>query len=283
MMNYGYDLNSSCHPELVSGSKYRFVQNLKKFAAFTLAEVLITLGIIGIVAALTIPTLISKYNKKLIEVGMEKTFRDLSNLIKISEVDNGPYETWDFSLSGSPENQKKFINKYFAPYIHLTECKGHNGKNNGKQPCFAGSDGNYYIWRYAGVEEFSNGGEYRIAPKYLLDDGRSIMILIKHTPINTSFWSYITFVVDVNGQRGTSTMGEDVFVFSLSNYLRYGDRGKPIKGFHVGGSANDGDFSASTENVRQSCQPGNSLGQQKCGILLYRNNWKFPKDYPIKF
>lgn len=64
MMDYGCDLNSSCHPELVSGSKYKFVQNFKKFAAFTLAEVLITLGIIGIVAAITIPTLVSNYKQR---------------------------------------------------------------------------------------------------------------------------------------------------------------------------------------------------------------------------
>ena len=36
----------------------------KKILAFTLAEVLITLGIIGIVAAMTIPTLMSKYRKE---------------------------------------------------------------------------------------------------------------------------------------------------------------------------------------------------------------------------
>ena len=35
-----------------------------KFKAFTLAEILITLGIIGVVAAMTIPTLITNYQKK---------------------------------------------------------------------------------------------------------------------------------------------------------------------------------------------------------------------------
>lgn len=34
----------------------------KNIPAFTLAEVLITLGIIGVVTAITIPTLIQKYN-----------------------------------------------------------------------------------------------------------------------------------------------------------------------------------------------------------------------------
>ena len=40
--------------------------------AFTLAEVLITLGIIGIVAAMTIPNLMTKYYEK--QVQFERTF-----------------------------------------------------------------------------------------------------------------------------------------------------------------------------------------------------------------
>ena len=87
-----------CHPELVSGShqilKHRgqsdvqkmlkqvqhdgnspkrtyshinlFTYSLSKCTAFTLAEVLITLGIIGVVAALTMPALITNYQKKLL-------------------------------------------------------------------------------------------------------------------------------------------------------------------------------------------------------------------------
>ena len=57
-----------CHPEFISGSHIEIpkqVRNDKKVkAAFTLAEVLITLAIIGIVAAMTIPTLVSNYQKK---------------------------------------------------------------------------------------------------------------------------------------------------------------------------------------------------------------------------
>ena len=40
------------------------MQSTKIKLAFTLAEVLITLGIIGIVAAMTIPTLLAKYQEK---------------------------------------------------------------------------------------------------------------------------------------------------------------------------------------------------------------------------
>ena len=40
-------------------------EKFKSKKAFTLAEVLITLGIIGVVVAMTMPTLINNYQKKL--------------------------------------------------------------------------------------------------------------------------------------------------------------------------------------------------------------------------
>ena len=39
---------------------------------FTLAEVLITLGIIGVVAAMTMPTLIQNHQKRSLEVATQK-------------------------------------------------------------------------------------------------------------------------------------------------------------------------------------------------------------------
>ena len=50
---------------------------------FTLAEVLITLGIIGIVAAMTIPMLISKYQKRVIETTLKEDFSIFSQVNKM--------------------------------------------------------------------------------------------------------------------------------------------------------------------------------------------------------
>ena len=46
--------------------------DLIKKSAFTLAEVLITLGIIGVVAAITIPSLVTKYHRHIIETKLQK-------------------------------------------------------------------------------------------------------------------------------------------------------------------------------------------------------------------
>ncbi len=52
---------------------------------FTLAEVLITLGIIGIVAAMTIPTLISKIQKQQIEAQLKENYSVIAQAMKLSE------------------------------------------------------------------------------------------------------------------------------------------------------------------------------------------------------
>lgn len=56
--------------------------------AFTLAEVLITLGIIGIVAAMTLPTVISNHKKKTIETRLQKFYSVANQAIKLSELKN---------------------------------------------------------------------------------------------------------------------------------------------------------------------------------------------------
>ena len=59
----------------------------KRKRAFTLAEVLITLGIIGVVAALTIPTLISNYQKKVTVAKLKYAYSVLIGAFKMAEVD----------------------------------------------------------------------------------------------------------------------------------------------------------------------------------------------------
>ena len=54
------------------------MKNVRQKTAFTLAEVLITLGIIGIVAALTLPNLIANYKNKIIAKQLQKTYSTLS-------------------------------------------------------------------------------------------------------------------------------------------------------------------------------------------------------------
>ena len=67
---------------------------LKKKAAFTLAEVLITLGIIGIVAAMTLPTLIANYQKKVVETRLIAFYSKINQAYRMSYAENGDTVDW---------------------------------------------------------------------------------------------------------------------------------------------------------------------------------------------
>ena len=116
-----------CHPEFISGSHIEIpkqVRNDKKVkAAFTLAEVLITLAIIGIVAAMTIPTLVANYTKKVTATKVKKVFAELNQVVRLSEVENGPMNFWDFETPESIDTTRKFLVKYILPYYkNYQEC-----------------------------------------------------------------------------------------------------------------------------------------------------------------
>ncbi len=93
-------------------------------AAFTLAEVLITLAVIGIVAALTIPPLIQSYKKQVASTRLKKFYSTMEQAIKLSEIDNGPIKNWKKEKAGSAkdgEHAREFYTSYIKPYLRVTD------------------------------------------------------------------------------------------------------------------------------------------------------------------
>ena len=128
-----------CHPELGSGSQEilkrvqddiniflkrtyshinLFSYSPHKRAAFTLAEVLITLGIIGVVAAMTIPTLITTHNKRVVETRLEKFYSSMNQAIRMAELDYGARELW-FEDNSDRALQEAWVKKYIVPYMNV--------------------------------------------------------------------------------------------------------------------------------------------------------------------
>ena len=83
-----------------------------KHKAFTMAEVLITLGVIGIVAAMTFPMMIHKYRKVVIENRLKTTLSLLNQALYMSVANNGPAYGWTYNLT-----TEEFFNQYYAPYL----------------------------------------------------------------------------------------------------------------------------------------------------------------------
>ena len=73
---------------------------------------MITLGIIGVVAALTIPGLISNHQKKVTVTQLKKAYSEISQAVKLSQIQNGDISGWDFTLNGTD-----FYNTYLKNYF----------------------------------------------------------------------------------------------------------------------------------------------------------------------
>ena len=94
--------------------------SLNRKVAFTLAEVLITLGIIGIVASLTLPNIIYNYQKHVVETRLQKFYSTINQAVRLTEQDYGDRENW--AQQGN-QNEIEFINKYYVPYLNVTKTK----------------------------------------------------------------------------------------------------------------------------------------------------------------
>lgn len=94
--------------------------------AFTLAEVLITLGIIGVVAAMTVPTLVSKVSKREIETKLKEDYSILAQVNKMMIAD-GVYLNPQVA-DGSNTAIKQWFDSYMLPYMNIsTVCYGTKG------------------------------------------------------------------------------------------------------------------------------------------------------------
>lgn len=78
-------------------------------SAFTLAEVLITLGIIGIVAAMTLPVLIQRNNNKITEARLKKFYSSINQAVILAEAQNGAKEDWWVNYTTAEEVEKWFM------------------------------------------------------------------------------------------------------------------------------------------------------------------------------
>jgi type II secretory pathway pseudopilin PulG len=227
-------------------------------SAFTLAETLIAIGIIGVVSALTIPTLIKNYQKRVIEVNLKKTYADISRVIRQSEAENGTFDGWDYTIG-----YDAVLKKYIMPYIQLYPCNGR---------CFDPKIGNGGNW-HSGKTNQAPGGIYNVPPKYYTKDGRHIAFVYwGHEPYNG--YKTLVFIVDVNGNAGKSVMGQDVFAISPK---RWGTNESISMALHDYNKTN----TFSDAEVQRRCFAKADEGAQ-CGEWIKRNGWKFPKNYPYE-
>ena len=165
--------------------------------AFTLAEVLITLGIIGVVAAMTMPTLINNAKNKELHSGLMKAYSVMQTVVQNIHVEEGLLLT-NIQGTSSGAYKTKFI-KFFNV---ADDC--------GTLNCYSRTEGLPRI--YKTYTNSTINGHYFDDGQFLTQDGMFFMI---ENP-STIAGDYILLSVDVNGPlKNPNRWGFDVFTFEI--------------------------------------------------------------------
>ena len=192
----------------------------RKCTAFTLAEVLITLGIIGIVAAITLPTIINNYRVKVLENQFRKADSLLQQAFRKSVNELGYTDVSEFTIPGSPTHQyftqekwaqlqveAQELNKIWLSQFKIIKTVTWDEKFRKGIKCY----------NFFGNVLPGHWGCFQTA--YMLADGMSIRpVSAQYGGINHP--GQITFEFDTNGPyKGPNRMGYDIFVYySYENY-----------------------------------------------------------------
>ncbi len=219
---------------------------------FTLAEVLITLGIIGVVAALTIPTLMTAHKKHVTAAKLKRAVSSINQAIKLSESENGEVENWDRTLT-----QKEFVDKYFRPYMKIAQVC------NPVTDCGYKSDAPWSYLNGATHGSYSSPNHGGRTPFLTLDG-----FLYAYSAYSAGSDSITgdndrVIIVDINGAEKPNQLGKDVFflyrIEEEDSIIPYG-------------------ADKSDEEIRKSCSKnGNGF---YCAALIRANGWEIPNSYP---
>lgn len=168
----------------------------QQYAAFTLAEVLITLGVIGIVAAMTIPTLMNNINDAQYKTAYKKAYRDLSTAWIQMSANNEVV-----SCSGSYDATCSYDNfEVLKNYIKV------------EKNCITGAGHVADCWNMNG-EKYNNAVPDGWEGAFVDSSGRSWVV------VYGAYADGIQILVDTNGFSGPNKFGKDRFVFEPSDSI----------------------------------------------------------------
>ena len=139
---------------------------MKKLLAFTLAETLIVMGVIGIVAALTLPNLNSSTGDKEKVAKVKKIYQNLNDAYGRAVAVYGPYDEW-FTNDSTDDAKNKRVATRLTEFMKVVKDCGQNTSG-----CVTGND-TTKIYDIDGASFISCTGK---SYNYLLADGTSLMI-----------------------------------------------------------------------------------------------------------
>ena len=226
------------------------VSKLVRKTAFTLAEVLITLGIIGVVAAITMPGLIQNHRKHVVENHLKKFYTTMNQVIQMSEAQNGSKQNWMWQLGSEEYTTENFYNTYIRNYIDAVETEVYSENEvraylkDGTAVVFQGAGiGGGHVYFFMRASDLKSSTHSNLYGKRIFSFG--------FWP-NTNAYDY-----KYHYNKG------------IEPYLLYWDGVK--------------DLYNSNSNGNVCCKAKSGGVNHNCAAIIKLNDWKIPDDYPIKF
>lgn len=182
---------------------------MKKFnrKGFTLAEVLITLGIIGVVAAMTLPDLKLKMDASANITSLKKFYTEFSNATNLLISEYGEPDSWGL-VDNDAESSAAVLDMYKKRLNMTRICL------EGDTSCFA-----FPVYTYKGVVKITEN-EYSSwqLKSFVLNNGTTVFFDVNNGNFSVFF--------DVNGLKKPNRLGEDVFAWAVNGkgkIVRYTD------------------------------------------------------------
>ena len=187
--------------------------------AFTLAEVLITLGIIGVVAAMTMPSLMQNYKRQQATARIKKFVSVIDQALISAENDLGPREDWviegDASTEGNSDYAYNFLNTYIKPYIKSAD----------------------------------------IEKRTLFGMNMATLRFVDGSQMSVKVGACYDIYYDINGEIGPNKKGKDIFVFILCKNGGCNSNSNQVRGMYC---KPNGEPFPTHEQLISNCKSGGS-------------------------
>ena len=247
-------------------------ESYKKLTAFTLSEVLITLGIIGVVSTLTLPNLTNSYRRNVAMTKIEKGYAQIAQAYEQMLDNGGDAAAGEYSytkdddgnvLTGG-QNGQNYFESHWRQYL--------------KSPiyCDTYQDCGYSTEKPFRKRDNTSDSMSVVLPvkraTFMTNEGIVYIVNVVNTigDANENETTRMTLFMDINGGKGPNVYGQDVFKF-----IRTENDGLMPFGYNL---------DLTKEDYRKECY-GESTGENStgkgeyCAEFLRRNGWEAPRDY----
>jgi prepilin-type N-terminal cleavage/methylation domain-containing protein len=250
---------------------------MKVLRGFTLAEVLITMAIVGLIAALTLPTLNSNVQKSTVGPSLAKAINTLENANRLALQDN-EVSTLSSITDGYPKGLTTYLNGTYYSQARIDSATKYDGEpaSSSKGTLTGGAITSGVAGNL--LDNSNKLDDIKVASENCIITQDGIIYSFSDSTVSTKidstskyYGNYYSVTIDINGNKNPNTVGQDRFNVVVDLY------GSVIP---VGGRQYADYTGSSTVNWETTC-PANETptNYADCAGAIVDNSYKVMYTY----